>query len=953
MNDTQRLRVREIIPLTLSALRRYAKYDFFSRYQIHAFTEGLIRAMREESLEHLQSILCQCGTEILKDMIFAIFSEKFCGCRDKQYFSLLERFAHPVGAVKQKPDDKRKPNAGQAFLSCAPPSRWPESVYFQTFGIDLLFEDQSSTIIIHALVDDIPVEVLALHEPWLQKRKEEARPVLPERFIDSISLRDWLLYSTEDLVRRYESVGHLRNQPLDRMLDSFSQQTLVEKRNTIQTLLARSDDPVAYMLYDLIRVVPTKQESDNDDDDDIDNAAQRRVFESLPWSSKLQFHDSMQSMLLNTSVDYDKVALEQRVLCLQVDNSVKERAMNKLREIRPEDPGNKAKQFLEGLVRIPFGFIRQEPSLCAVQDIRTLYQELMGAQDSKTTLCEIRKWLLHATDFRSEATKQLQSLSKLKLVRLLDSSNNSSKDDLIANLLLAPPSGSCASPKALHRYQTYVELQKKINFVDASLTDMRHQLHAAIHGHDAAKTQLLKVLAQWMNGTADGYCFGFEGSPGIGKTSLAKDGIANCLRDLSGCPRPFAFIALGGSSNGSTLEGHNYTYVNSTWGKIADVLMESKCMNPIIYVDELDKVSKTDAGREIIGILTHLLDSTQNHAFQDRYFAGVPLDLSKALFIFSYNDPDQLDPILLDRIHRIKFDNLSREEKLVIVRKFLIPSLDRKFGLEPGAICLDVDAIQRLIQNYTTEPGVRKLKELLYDLWGEINLELLSSQDVELPVVVRAADLGKTFLKHQQCVALTTPPISSVSRAGVVLGMWASAVGQGGLLPVETMWSPGLDFLELKLTGSQGDVMKESMNVAKSLAWSSLTEEFQQSIQRSRASWGIHVHCPEGAVSKDGPSAGAAIALALYSLWKNQSVQPKLALTGEVNLQGDILAVGGLENKFVGAIQAGIEVILYPDSNQRDVKQIQERYGDWMEEQNVRLIPIKHIQDAFNIAFLT
>ena len=157
-----------------------------------------------------------------------------------------------------------------------------------------------------------------------------------------------------------------------------------------------------------------------------------------------------------------------------------------------------------------------------------------------------------------------------------------------------------------------------------------------------------------MTGKQTGYCFGFEGPPGVGKTTMAKKGLAHCLKDENGEPRPFAFIALGGSSNGSTLSGHNYTYVGSTWGKIVDILMEKKCMNPIIFIDELDKVSRTEHGKEIIGILTHLVDTTQNMSFQDKYFNGIDLDMSKVLFIFSYNDVS-----LIDKFYLIEFIELN------------------------------------------------------------------------------------------------------------------------------------------------------------------------------------------------------------------------------------------------------------------------------------------------------
>ena len=191
------------------------------------------------------------------------------------------------------------------------------------------------------------------------------------------------------------------------------------------------------------------------------------------------------------------------------------------------------------------------------------------------------------------------------------------------------------------------------------MTAITKVLDKSVYGHTKAKRQIERVIGQWITGEQSGYCFGFEGPPGVGKTSLARKGLSNCLKDKDGTTRPFSFIALGGSSNGSTLSGHNYTYVGSTWGRIVDILMEQKCMNPIIFIDELDKVSRTENGKEIIGILTHLIDPTQNEGFQDKYFNGIDIDMSKALFIFSYNDVSSIDRILLDRIHRIKFDHLN------------------------------------------------------------------------------------------------------------------------------------------------------------------------------------------------------------------------------------------------------------------------------------------------------
>ena len=186
------------------------------------------------------------------------------------------------------------------------------------------------------------------------------------------------------------------------------------------------------------------------------------------------------------------------------------------------------------------------------------------------------------------------------------------------------------------------------------MNNVKKILDDSIYGHSKAKQQIERIIGQWINGQQDGYCFGFEGAPGLGKTTLAKKGLSKCLINENGEGRPFSMIQMGGDTNGSTLHGHSYTYVGSTWGSIVQILIDKKCMNPIIFIDEVDKISKTEHGREIVGILTHLLDSTQNDCFQDKYFSGIDLDLSKALFILSYNDVDSIDKILLDRIHRIK-----------------------------------------------------------------------------------------------------------------------------------------------------------------------------------------------------------------------------------------------------------------------------------------------------------
>jgi ATP-dependent Lon protease len=491
----------------------------------------------------------------------------------------------------------------------------------------------------------------------------------------------------------------------------------------------------------------------------------------------------------------------------------------------------------------------------------------------------------------------------------------------------------------------------KIESVETTVEDIHNVLDASIYSHEYAKNQILKIIGQWINGEQKGYSFGFEGSPGIWKTSLAKNGLSHCLIDENGVSRPFHFIALGGSCSGATLEGYGYTYVNSTWGRIVDILIESKCMNPIIYIDELDKVSKTDAGKEIIGILTHLIDTTQNDSFQDKYFSGINIDLSKVLFVFSYNDPENIDRILLDRIHRIKFDNLLVEDKIVIVKKYIIPEVNKNMGLE-DIIILSDSIIEYVINTYTAEPGVRKLKEIIFDLYGEINIELLKCKDMEIPIHITKELLDKKYLIKYHKIEVKL--IHKENEVGVVNGLWANSLGRGGIIPIQTMFFPSTTFLDLKLTGLQGDVMKESMNVAKTLAWDLTPNERKKELLKifeETKCQGLHIHCPEGAVSKDGPSAGTAITLAIYSLFNKLPVINTVAITGEINLQGEVTAIGGLDLKIMGGIASGIKTFLYPCKNNREFCEFMDKHKEKPILEGINFKEINKIQDVFQYVF--
>lgn len=260
------------------------------------------------------------------------------------------------------------------------------------------------------------------------------------------------------------------------------------------------------------------------------------------------------------------------------------------------------------------------------------------------------------------------------------------------------------------------------------MENARQTLDNSVYGLDDAKMQIMQMVGQWIsNPQSVGTAIAIHGPMGTGKTTLIREGISKILN------RPFTFIALGGATDSSFLEGHSYTYEGSNWGKIVDILIQSKCMNPVIYFDELDKVSMTPKGEEIIGILTHLTDTTQNVQFHDKYFSSLDFDLSKALFIFSYNDEDKINPILRDRMYRIETKGYDKKDKIIIATKYLIPVIEKNINFEEKQILLPEDTLNYIIDTFTTkEKGVRNLKRCLEIIYSKLNLFRLMKPDSKL-----------------------------------------------------------------------------------------------------------------------------------------------------------------------------------------------------------------------------
>ena len=484
------------------------------------------------------------------------------------------------------------------------------------------------------------------------------------------------------------------------------------------------------------------------------------------------------------------------------------------------------------------------------------------------------------------------------------------------------------------------------------LSGVRAQLDNGIYGHETTKDQLIKILAHTItNPTEGGNVFALQGPPGVGKTALIKDGIAKALG------RPYAFISLGGATDACFLEGHDYTYEGSNNGRILEVIQQTGCMNPVIYFDELDKVSETAKGEEIINILMHITDSTQNSHFNDKYFGAIDFDLSKAIIIFSFNNEQKISRILLDRMKIIRVKGYKILDKLIISKNYLIPNLLKQIGLDDINIEFNDKILEFIIDNYTNEGGVRKFKEILNDIFLEINLRKLENSKINGKKIkdklkITTDLLENDFLKKKRKIEHLK--INSVPKIGIVNGLWANDYGIGGLIPIECCWIPSTEKLQLELTGMQGKVMKESMSVARTIAWRILPDDLKEKLNtkwKDTFDYGIHIHCPDGSTPKDGPSAGGAITTCLISLLAGIQVNNKVAMTGEINLKGQITAIGGLEEKIFGAKKAGATLVLCPKENKKDVEEIKEKFPNLFNE-NFEIKTIETILDILDIVLI-
>ena len=427
------------------------------------------------------------------------------------------------------------------------------------------------------------------------------------------------------------------------------------------------------------------------------------------------------------------------------------------------------------------------------------------------------------------------------------------------------------------------------------------------YGLKEPKTKVLDYLAvKKLNPEAKGSILCLVGPPGVGKTSLVKS-----IADSMG--RAFVRVSLGGVRDEAEIRGHRRTYVGSMPGKIMKALKEAGTNNPVILLDEIDKMSSDMKGDPASAML-EVLDPEQNKSFED-HFVDMPFDLSKVFFVATANSLYPVSRPLIDRMEIVELDSYTEYEKLHIAKQYLIKQARKENGLEKISLSITDKAISRIINEYTAEPGVRNLKRQIIKLCRKLARIVVEEGRESIKIGVKDLEtyLGKPIYRKETRRKEET-------RIGSVNGLGVTSVG-GCTLPVQAVTVPGKG--GLSVTGKLGDVMKESVEVAFNYVKSNL-DHYVPHDEEFFAKKNIHIHFPDGATPKDGPSAGIAITTAIISVLCNREIRQDVAMTGEVSLLGDVLPIGGVKEKVLGAHRGGIREVIIPEGNARDQEDIPE-----------------------------
>lgn len=480
---------------------------------------------------------------------------------------------------------------------------------------------------------------------------------------------------------------------------------------------------------------------------------------------------------------------------------------------------------------------------------------------------------------------------------------------------------------------------------NTEITKAKKILEKDHYGLEKPKERILEFLAvRALKPEHDGTIICFAGPPGVGKTSLGHS-IAKSLG------RKFYRFSLGGMRDEAEIKGHRKTYIGAMPGKLIQALKRVEVNNPVIMLDEIDKIGQSYQGDPASALL-EVLDPEQNSTFIDNYL-DVPFDLSKVLFIATANYIGEIPEPLLDRMEVIELPGYTLEEKLSIANKYVIPKQLKKHGLTKKEFALSIATLKTLIADYAREPGVRVMEQTVARLCRKAAFDKVTKKGK----FKKFSPLPKDLEKYLGSKRFDSDMVDKKVQPGVVTGLAWTAYG-GDILAIETIPLQGKGF---KLTGQLGDVMNESASLAYSYVQKILQEEDAAKIKKGNkkvekskeddephdflSENQVHLHLPAGATPKDGPSAGITMALALYSLARSKRIRSSLAMTGELSLTGKVLPVGGIKEKVLAAKRAGIKEIMLPKANEKDLKEVPEKHRKGM-----KFYPVSHFDEVLKIA---
>lgn len=448
------------------------------------------------------------------------------------------------------------------------------------------------------------------------------------------------------------------------------------------------------------------------------------------------------------------------------------------------------------------------------------------------------------------------------------------------------------------------------------------------YGLDKVKERVLEFLAvRALTKKGETPILCLVGPPGTGKTSIAKS-LARALK------KPYVRISLGGVRDEAEIRGHRKTYVGAMPGRIANAMKQAGVKNPLMLLDEIDKVSNDYKG-DTFSALLEVLDCEQNHKFRDHYLE-VPLDLSEVLFVTTANTLQTIPGPLLDRMEVIEVSSYTENEKLHIAMEHLLPKQLEKHGLTPEQLTISKKAVWKIARNYTKEAGVRQLERKIGDICRKSAREMLETKKKAIHVTERNLHnyLGKELYIYQKA--------NEVDEVGIVRGLaWTSVGGDTLQIEVNVMSGEG----EILLTGQLGDVMKESARTGISYI-RSVSKEYKID-ENFFKEHDIHIHIPEGAVPKDGPSAGITMATAMISAITGRKARADVAMTGEITLRGRVLPIGGLKEKLLAAKSAGIKTVIVPKENTVDIEEISSEITKGME-----IVPVSYMDEVLKNALV-